>query len=78
MNPNIGLARLLQPRSNTATNVLFAITFVVFALIAEMAIDQQSGEIVDAGGAQDALATDAFGLASMPEFGLRALVRPYF
>lgn len=76
MNPTIGIARLLQPRSNTATNVLFAITFVVFALIADMAIEQQSGEF--AGGAQGALPTDAFSFASVPEFGLRALVRPYF
>jgi len=44
MNANRGLARLGQPRSNMATNGLLAITFVVFALIADTAMDQQRGE----------------------------------
>lgn len=80
MNPNMGLARLIQPRSNTATNALFAITFVVFALIAEMAIEQQSGEFAAATTTPESLAVGALDRAtsSMPALGLRALVRPYF
>ena len=76
MNPNIGLARLGQPRSNTATNLLFAITFVVFALIADMAIDQQRGEIAGAGGAEGGADTAAGTVLTMD---LRALMpRPHF
>lgn len=78
MNPNMGLARLLQPRSNTATNVLFAVTFMVFALIADMAIDQQSAEVADGASRPEALTADALGAATLPEFALRALVKPYF
>jgi hypothetical protein len=73
MNPNRGLARLGQPRSNTATNLLFAITFVVFALIADMAIDQQSGAIVEHAAPQEGVGT-----AAVPLLGLRALLRPHF
>ena len=35
------LHRLRQPRSNRTTNLLLAITVLVFALIADTAIDQQ-------------------------------------
>ncbi len=78
MNPNMGLARLLQPRSNMATNVLFAVTFLAFALIADMAIDQQRGQVVDGGASPESRVADALGAASVPGFGLRALVKPYF
>ncbi len=78
MNPNMGLARLLQPRSNMATNLLFAVTFMVFALIADVAIDQQRGQVADGARAPESLAADALGTAALPGFGLRALVKPYF
>ena len=78
MNPNLGLARLLQPRSNMATNMLFAITFVVFALLADTAIDQQRGEFAQASGAQESFGKGPFGVATMPTLGLHALVRPWF
>lgn len=76
MNADRGVARLRQPRSNAATNMLFVITFMVFALLAETAIDQQQGGIADAGVTQEALETVAFGRATMAVLGLRALVRP--
>jgi hypothetical protein len=73
MNPNMGLARLGQPRSNTATNMLFAITFVVFAFIADMAIDQQQGEIAGHDGGRDAVS------GTVLTMDLRALMpRPHF
>lgn len=73
MNPNQGLARLGQPRSNTATNLLFAITFVVFAMMADMAIDQQSGTFADGSTPVDTLVGHG-----IPSLDLRALVRPHF
>ena len=39
------LHRLRQPRSNRTTNLLLAITVLVFALIADTAIDQQDRRI---------------------------------
>ena len=72
MNPNMGLARLGQPRSNTSTNLLFALTFVVFACIADMAIDQQRGEIAGTNAGTDAAGT-------VLTMDLRALMpRPHF
>jgi hypothetical protein len=40
MNPEL-LRHRLAPRSNRTTNLLFAVTFLVFALVAETAMDQQ-------------------------------------
>lgn len=73
MNPNQGLARLGQPRSNTATNLLFAITFVVFAMMADMAIDQQSGAFADGSTPVDAIVGQG-----APTSDMRALARPHF
>lgn len=41
MNTIMRLRRLREPRSNLATNLLFAITFAAFALIGNTAIQQQ-------------------------------------
>jgi len=41
------LQRLRQPRSNRTTNLLLAITVLVFALIADTAVDQQDRQIVN-------------------------------
>lgn len=78
MNPNRGLARLGQPRSNGTTNLLFAITFLVFALVAQTAIDQQRGAVADqaAPGADEAPGSGA--PHAHPALALRALVRPHF
>ena len=73
MNPNRGLARLGQPRSNTATNLLFAITFVVFAMMADMAIDQQNEAFANGSTPVDTLVGQ-----SAPTSDLRALARPHF
>ena len=63
-------------RGNAATNMLFVITFMVFALLAQTAIDQQQGGIADAGVTQEVLGTGAFGDVTAAALGLRALVRP--
>ncbi|MEE4362133.1 MAG: hypothetical protein V2I63_11495 [Pseudomonadales bacterium] len=41
MNPNHLLRRLHQPRSNMASMILITATVLVFALVAQTAIDQQ-------------------------------------
>ena len=74
MNANRGLARLGQPRSNMATNALLAITFVVFALVADTAVDQQRG-----GGIAGANATPDVMAVGPVDLDLRTLLRrPHF
>ena len=73
MNANRGLARLGQPRSNMATNALLAITFVVFALVADTAMDQQRGGIAGVNQTPDVMAVGNVDL------DLRTLLRrPHF
>ena len=73
MNANRGLARLGQPRSNMATNALLAITFVVFALIADTAMDQQRGGLATVSDTPDVMAVRHM------DVDLRTLLRrPHF
>jgi|AntRauTorcE11898_2_1112593.scaffolds.fasta_scaffold131294_2 hypothetical protein len=60
------LHRLRQPRSNRTTNLLLATTVLVFALIADTAVDQQDRQIV-AGDTEDRIQRDMF-QALVPRF----------
>lgn len=57
MRTTMRLHRLRQPRSNRTTNLLLAITVLVFALIADTAVDQQQRQIA-AGETEDRIQLD--------------------